>query len=229
MASILLIEDDRALGYALYEYLQFQAFDVQWTTDFQSALQAFTKLPFDCCLIDVGLPDLDGFTLARELRRRQPRQPLLFLTARTMKADKLRGFALGADDYITKPVDEEELIARIRAVLRRSDSSPTPPEAPVYPIGSYRFVPSKQLLLHSREKRTLTERESHLLELLVESDGHILPREQVLRTIWGQNDYFTRRSMDVFVSRLRKYLRHDEGIRIRNVYGSGFVLEVVRG
>lgn len=226
MSRILLVEDDRALGQALNEYLNYQSFTVDWATSFETALNTFAKHPYDCCLVDVGLPDADGFTLAQEIRRRHPQQPLLFLTARSLKADKLKGFALGADDYITKPVDEEELIARIRAVLRRTivpENSATTKAS--IPIGTYTFFPRQQQLEHPAATVELTERESRLLLFLCQQEGQILSRELVLKTIWGQSDYFTRRSMDVFISRLRKYLRHDPRLRIRNVYGSGFILE----
>ncbi len=228
MPKLLLIEDDHTLGYALSEYLRLKEMEVDWVKNFTEALKAFQRRPYDICLVDVGLPGPDGFELAREIRRRQPRQPLLFLTARSLKADKLRGFALGADDYLTKPVDEEELVARIQAVLRRTaaaDPSAAAPERS-YRIGRYWFDAGSQVLRLAGEERALTERESLLLELLYEYRGRILPRDRVLKTIWRQNDYFTRRSMDVFISRLRKYLQDDPNIQIRNVYGSGFVLEV---
>ncbi|NBC06398.1 MAG: response regulator, partial [Bacteroidetes bacterium] len=169
------------------------------------------------------LPDQDGFELARRIRRRSPEQPLIFLTARSLKADRLRGFDLGADDYLVKPVDEEELVARIEAILRRV--KPTP-KTSTYTIGRYHFDSQNQWLSLHGDRRQLTEREAHLLTLLCEREGRLLSREQVLKELWNQNDYFTRRSMDVFISRLRKYLSKDERVEIQNVYGSGFILKV---
>jgi DNA-binding response OmpR family regulator len=225
MAKILLIEDHDTLGFALQAYLEMKGFEVLWSKDGDSGLQAFEKHPVDLCIVDVGLPGRDGFSLAREIRRQSPAQPLVFLTARALKADRLKGFDLGADDYLVKPVDEEELVARIRAILRRAQ--PESPKAETIPIGQYTFdVQNQELVFPGQPPRRLTEREAHLLLLLCQQKGQLLSRQQVLKEVWSQNDYFTRRSMDVFISRLRKYLSADPAIEIRNVYGSGFVLEV---
>jgi DNA-binding response OmpR family regulator len=223
MAKLLLVEDHETLGFALKAYLEMKAFDVRWEKDGATALTYFDKHPVDLCILDVTLPERDGFELARLIRRKIPTQPLIFLTARSLKADRLRGFGLGADDYVVKPVDEEELVARIQAVLRRVQ--PEPPSEQ-YQIGSYVFDPQNQWLSLEEERRQLTEREAHLLSLLCERQGKLLSREQVLKELWQQNDYFTRRSMDVFISRLRKYLSEDPAIEIQNVYGSGFILKV---
>lgn len=226
MAKILLIEDHETLGFALQAYLEMKGFEVRWSKDGDAGLKAFEKHPADLCVVDVGLPGRDGFSLAREIRRQAPRQPLIFLTARALKADRLRGFGIGADDYLVKPVDEEELVARVRAVLRRAQPE-TDIQASIS-IGRYTFDPQNQeLAFHGQPPRRLTEREAHLLLLLCQQRGQLLSRQQVLKEVWSQSDYFTRRSMDVFISRLRKYLSDDPGIEIRNVYGSGFVLEVM--
>jgi DNA-binding response OmpR family regulator len=223
MKKILLVEDNDTLGYALKEYLELNGYEMRWAKDGVQGWEFFDKYPVDLCLLDVMMPGQDGFGLAQKIRLSAPEIPLIFLTARALKVDKLKGFGLGADDYIVKPVEEEELVARIEAVLRRSQQGAQ--QASTYEIGSYTFDPSNQTLSHTSGTRTLTEREVHLLQLLCEQKGQLLPREKVLKTLWDQNDYFTRRSMDVFISRLRKYLRHDEEIEIQNVYGSGFILK----
>ncbi|MCB0579075.1 MAG: response regulator transcription factor [Phaeodactylibacter sp.] len=222
MAKILLIEDNETLGYALKEYLELKGFELAWRKDAEQGLAYFERYPASLCLVDVMMPGTDGFGLAAEIRRRSPKMPLIFLTARGLKADILKGFGLGADDYIVKPVDEEELAARIRAVLRRANG----PEAETarFRIGAYHFDPANQKLCHGGTERLLTEREARLLHLLCEHKGQLLPRQEVLRNLWRQNDYFTRRSMDVFISRLRRYLAEDPNIEIKNVYGSGFIL-----
>ncbi len=227
MPQLLLVEDDAILGTALSEYLRLKDFTVYWARDARKGRQLFTLHPIDVCLLDVGLPgDTDGFDLARELRRQSRSIPLLFLAARALKADKLRGFALGADDYLVKPVDEEELVARLHAILRRGQTASVTETHPVYRISTYRFDTANQQLQHATGQRQLTSREAYLLELLCERQNKLLPREQVLKSVWQQNDYFTRRSMDVFISRLRKYLAEDPSISIENVYGSGFILKV---
>lgn len=225
MAKLLLIEDEETLGFALKAYLEMKGFDVLWSRDGAEGLRQFEKYPTELCILDIGLPGRDGFSLGREIRRQDPEQPLIFLTARALKADRLRGFDLGADDYLVKPVDEEELVARIKAVLRRArpaaDSEPVQHE-----IGQYTFDPrNQQLSFPGGPPRQLTEREAHLLLLLCERRGKLLSRQRVLKEVWDQNDYFTRRSMDVFISRLRKYLSADASVEIQNVYGSGFILK----
>lgn len=225
MTRILLIEDHETLGFALQAYLEMKGFEVLWAKDGEVGLKTYEKRPVDLCVIDVGLPGRDGFSLAREIRRQAPHQPLVFLTARALKADRLKGFDLGADDYLIKPVDEEELVARIKAILRRA--KPDAPKLETISIGQYTFDPQNQeLTFPGQPSRRLTDREAHLLLLLCQQKGQLLSRQKVLKEVWSQSDYFTRRSMDVFISRLRKYLSQDSGIEIRNVYGSGFVLEV---
>jgi DNA-binding response OmpR family regulator len=225
MPKILLVEDDKTLGYVLQAYLEMKEFQVSLACDGKQGLALFKKYPFDLCILDVMMPEMDGFTLGAEIRRLEPGMPLLFLTARSLKVDKLRGFHLGADDYLVKPVDEEELTARIHAVLRRSRHSEQT-EAEYLAIGAYRFDARNQKLIFGGEEQLLTEREAQLLRLLCEHRGRLLPRQLVLKMLWNQSDYFTRRSMDVFISRLRKYLSGDAAIHIENVYGSGFILRI---
>lgn len=224
MNNILLVEDSETLGFALKEYLELKDFNVRWAKDGTRGEAFFEKYPTDLCILDVMMPEQDGFSLAEKMRLHAPDVPLIFLTARALKADKLRAFGLGADDYIVKPVDEEELVARINAVLRRSKKVEA--ESKSIQLGSYVFDVRNQQLVYDGTIRQLTEREAHLLSLLCEYQGRLLPREKVLKSLWNQNDYFTRRSMDVFISRLRKYLSADEKVEIQNVYGSGFILKM---
>lgn len=219
---LLLVEDNDTLGYILKEYLEMKGYQLSLAKDGRKGLTAFKKEAYDLCILDVMMPEMDGFTLAEELRHLDPRVPLIFLTAKSLKVDKLKGFNLGADDYIVKPVDEEELVARIKAVLRRAVNSADQPIQ--YQIGDYQFDYSNQKLTYSGEAQMLTEREAQLLRLLCQHKGRLLARRHVLKDIWNSNDYFTRRSMDVFISRLRKYLGQDPNIKITNVYGSGFIL-----
>ncbi|CAA9280266.1 MAG: Transcriptional regulatory protein rprY [uncultured Cytophagales bacterium] len=200
---------------------------VKLCPDGNAGLNAFRRDPYDVCLLDVMLPQKDGFTLAREIRALNQHTPLIFLTARSLKEDKLLGFSLGADDYITKPFDEQELVCRIHAVLKRTQpAGPLPPVTGPVALGQYRFDPSNQtLLLGSRTKR-LTERENELLKLLCQSRGQLVRRDDVLRTLWGQTDYFSGRSLDVFITKLRKYLADDPAVQIETLHRVGFILTV---
>ena len=227
MPNLLLVEDNATLGYALKEYLELKSFQVYLAQDGLKGQAYFEKYPIDLCILDVMMPGKNGFLLAESIRRKTKTMPIIFLTARALKADRLKGFEIGADDYIVKPVDEEELVARIKAVLRRSQPEEDTSQAH-FQIGEYIFNINDQQLIHptSSDVRQLTEREAQLLILLCEYKGRLLPREKVLKSLWNQNDYFTRRSMDVFISRLRKYLSTDPNIEIQNVYGSGFIFNI---
>ncbi|MEM9888409.1 MAG: response regulator transcription factor [Bacteroidota bacterium] len=221
---ILLVEDDESLGFVLQAYLKTQDFRVEWVRNGQEAFSVLKKSKFDLCLLDIMMPKMDGMELAQKIRARKDYIPIIFLTAKALKADKLKGFDLGADDYLVKPIDEEELVARIRAVLRRS-KAPQVAESS-YQIGKFTFDPANQKLFNEEQAHYLTELEGQLLQMLCDRKGQLLARKYALQKLWGKEDYFTRRSMDVFISRLRKYLAPDENIKIRNVHGSGFVLEV---
>ncbi len=226
--KILLLEDDPTLGYVLKEYLEMKGFNVSWYKLGEDALEHFRAKDFDLCILDIMVPDIDGFSVAGEIKFYDSQMPIIFLSAKSLKVDKLKGFNLGADDYITKPVDEEELVARIRAVLRRGNQEIRSMDT--FEIGSYTFdFPNQKLIDGEGTERILTEKEALLLKQLCQSKGKLLTRKSVLRSIWHKSDYFTRRSMDVFISRLRKYLEKDPSIKITNVYGTGFILDVDTG
>jgi DNA-binding response OmpR family regulator len=223
MYTILLVEDDISLGYILKEYLELHGFRIVLEKDGESAVRAFTNMPIDVCILDVMLPRKDGFAVAYEIKEVNGNTPVIFLTARSLKVDKLKGFSLGADDYLVKPVDEEELIARINAVMRRVDPLSGKKEGH-YRIGKYFFDCRNQNLVNGDKQQFMTMRESAMLQLLFEHRGRILDRRQALNRLWGESNYFTRRSMDVFISHLRKYLSDDPSIEIRNVHGKGYIL-----
>ncbi len=226
--KILLAEDDETLGFLLTEFLLSRNFEVHWAKDGVEALRMFNEDRYDLCLLDVMMPALDGLTVAELLRNRRPDLPVIFLTAKSLHTDVVKGFRAGADDYIIKPVNEEELVARIHAVLKRTGAEVTaagPGNHTVYQIGDYIFNGEKRYLQFENDRMDLTEMESRLLKTLCEKKGHLVSREVVLEKIWGRQDFLARKSMDVFISRLRKYLSKDERIRIVNVHGSGFVLE----
>jgi DNA-binding response OmpR family regulator len=233
--KILLVEDDETLGFLLSEFLRSRDFEVTWAKDGVQGLREFNADHFDLCLLDVMMPALDGFTVAELLRQpkgssRRNDLPIVFLTAKSLHADVVRGFQAGADDYIKKPVDEEELIVRIQAVLKRTASGQEGQSddevRTVFQVGHYVFDSEKWTLQLEHQVRQLTEMEARLLKILCDRMGQLVQREWVLERIWGRNDFLARKSMDVFISRLRKYLEDDPRVRITNLHGSGFVLEV---
>ncbi|MEM9887399.1 MAG: response regulator transcription factor [Bacteroidota bacterium] len=228
MNRILVIEDNRNFGYILKEYLSMNDFKVSLANSGEIGLQLLEKERFDICLLDIMLPRQDGFEVAKALRKIEPDLPFIFLTAKALKVDKLKGFRLGCDDYIVKPIDEELLLARIQAIISRtSKNTESTDKITNYQIGKYVFNFAQQELLLEGEKQFLTEREANLLQLLCINKNALLERKKALKEIWGNNDEFNRKSMDVFIFRLRKYLSSDENIRIRNVHGRGFVLEEI--
>ena len=227
--ELLLVEDDESLGYILKEYLEMNGYSIIWAKDGEEGFQQFGKYEFDLCLLDVMLPLKDGFSLAKDIRAINTHVPIVFLTSRALKVDKLKGFNLGADDYIVKPVDEEELIARIQAIIKRSSMSNGHSDSSFpakFEIGAYTFDYSNQRLIHPEGHQTLTHKEAEIFKRLCINIGQITDRKTTLRDVWGESDYFNRRSMDVYISRLRKYLDKDSRIRILNVHGRGFILEV---
>lgn len=224
--KILLVEDDETLGFLLKSFLEMREMEVILAPNGAEGLREFNSNDFDCCILDIMMPAIDGFTLAELIRNRDKEIPIIFLTAKSMKEDVVKGFKIGADDYIKKPINEEVLVARIRAVLKRVDKSEAAEQQEFYQIGRYEFNSHEHVLKIEDSERKLTERESELLKLLCESKGDLLSRQYVLTHLWGKNDYFARKSMDVFISRLRKYLSSDKRIKIINVHSSGFVLSL---
>lgn len=222
---ILLVEDDKNLGYILSEYLAMKGFEVTWAKDGEEALLHISRDPFSLCILDVMLPAMDGFSLAEKIAGSLYKVPYIFLTAKNLKVDKLKGFKLGCDDYIVKPVDEEELVARIHAVLKRTSLSSQPDLTELMQIGTSTFHFSTQVLHIAGTAHKLTSKESEVLLMLLTHRNTLLDRETALKRIWGSNDYFNRRSMDVIISRLRKHLSSDEHIRITNIHGKGYMLQ----
>lgn len=226
MTRILLIEDDPNLGLIIQENLELEGFSVELCADGEAGRTTFLQNQFDLCLLDVMLPKKDGFTLAREIRKIDAEIPIIFLTAKSLKEDRIEGFKIGADDYITKPFSMEELLLRIRAILKRSKPATSSGEKSSFKIGKYEFDFEHQILAHGSAQKKLTHKESELLRLLCLHKNSILEREMALKLIWGDDNFFNARSMDVFITKLRKYLKDDSGIEIVNVHGKGFKMLV---
>ncbi|MFK7951364.1 MAG: response regulator transcription factor [Ekhidna sp.] len=226
MGNILLVEDDDSFGYILKEYLEINDFNVTLAKDGKIGFRTFQQHSFDLCLLDVMMPLKDGFTLAKEIREIDQEIPFMFLTAKVLKVDKLRGFRLGCDDYIVKPIDEELLIARIKALIKRTVSENLIDDKTDYQIGHYSFDFNNQSLRINSEMKRLTEKEAKILKLLCENEGQVLDRNKALKSVWGHSDFFNRKSMDVFIHKLRQYLKDDPKVQIVNVHGKGFVLQI---
>lgn len=222
--QILLAEDDPNLGNLLKNYLSAKSFDTMLFENGIIALEAFSRDKFNLCILDIMMPEMDGLTLAGEIRKIDPDIPVIFLTAKSQKEDILEGFRSGADDYITKPFSMEELLYRIQAILKRSGNSPAGKKEDLYKIGMYTFDPLKQLLSNGNNTINLTTKEVELLELLCRHENEILERNFALKTIWIDDNYFNARSMDVYITRLRKYLKKDPSVKILNIHGKGYKL-----
>ena len=221
--KILLCEDDENLGMLLREYLQAKGYATELCADGESGYKAFLKNKFDICVLDVMMPKKDGFTMAQEIRSSNVDVPIIFLTAKTLKEDILEGFKIGADDYITKPFSMEELVFRIEAIMRRTKGKKSK-ESTVYHIGQFTFDTQKQLLCIGDDQRKLTTKENELLALLCSHANEILQRDFALKTIWIDDNYFNARSMDVYITKLRKHLKDDPKIEIINIHGKGYKL-----
>ena len=221
--KILLCEDDENLGRLLREYLQAKGYMAELCPDGDAGYKAFLKTKFDICVLDVMMPKKDGFTLAQEIRQTNADMPIIFLTAKTLKEDILEGFKLGADDYITKPFSMEELVLRIEAILRRVRGKKNK-ESSVYNIGRFVFDTQKQLLTIGDKQTKLTTKENELLALLCSHANEILQRDFALKTIWIDDNYFNARSMDVYITKLRKHRKADPSIEIVNIHGKGYKL-----
>ena len=227
---LLVIEDDPNLGYLLREYLQMNDFKVTLVTNVASALEKVQEDYFDLAVLDVMLPDGNGFDLAKAIQTHQPSLPFLFLTARSLKVDVLKGFALGAVDYLKKPIDEEELVVRIRSLVSRLGANKSTAvdtkDVKLIRIGAYTFDPGLQELRRDGQIHSLSKRESDLLGFLAAKPNELVFHKDILVSLWGKNDYFNKKSLNVFISRLRKYLQDDSTVQIDNVHNKGFVLRV---
>jgi DNA-binding response OmpR family regulator len=226
--NVLLAEDDPNLGLLLTEFLKKKGYEVQWAQNGDQALDYFVKGKFDLCLLDVMMPKKDGFSLAKDIRANHLQVPIIFLTAKSMEEDTLQGFKVGADDYLTKPFSMEVLLARMEAVLRRSQKGKIIPAlAEEIALGKYLYYPNKMKLVFGEKDQKFTPKENELMKLLCENLGHPVSRSYALKLIWGDDTYFNARSMDVYVTKLRKTLKEDPDVQILNLHGEGFILKVI--
>jgi DNA-binding response OmpR family regulator len=224
--KILLVEDDPSLGFVIKDNLSMKGYDVTLCQDGEEGEKSFSTSSYNLCIFDIMLPKKDGFSLARSVRQKNTSIPILFLTAKSMMEDKLEGFGTGADDYITKPFSLDELLCRIEVFLRRSSGVIQKEGKKIMTLGLYDFDFSNLTLkMHGNEK-SLTQKEADVLKLLYQNRDRVLKREEILRHVWGDDDYFMGRSMDVFISKLRKYLKEDPTVQIVNYHGVGFKLEI---
>ena len=223
---LLLVEDEEALGYLLSEYLRMKGFEVFWAKDGEKALDAIDRNAFDLAILDVMMPRMDGFALAERIKMKNLDLPFLFLTARSLKVDVLKGFSLGAIDYLKKPIDEEELVVRINTILSRLLPSSTEEVEDTFTIGRFQVDTINQKLSNDGDFRILTTREMEVLRILAANTNNLCSHKDILLKLWGDNDYFNRKSLNVFITRLRSYLKDDSNIKIENVHGKGFILRV---
>jgi len=223
--SIFFVEDDLSFGAVLKSYLEICNYQVTWLTDGKHAVSSFREGSYDICLLDVMLPNVDGFAIGSGIRSIDSRIPMIYLTAKSLKEDVLTGYRLGADDYIVKPFDADVLIYKMAVLLKRTegDSGNT---SHLYPVGKYLFDARLREVRLEGTKQLLSPKESALLQLLCEHKNELLPREVALKKIWGDDGYFTTRSMDVFITKLRKFFKEDPSVEIRNIHGSGFIMTV---
>ena len=224
-SKILLVEDDPSLGFVLKDNLAMRGYEVTLRADGESGIQAFHENEFDLCILDVMLPIIDGFSIGKTIRKHNKQIPILFLTAKSMTEDKLEGFKLGGDDYVTKPFNLDELVARIEVFLKRPLKA-VANNHKVFSLGRFEFDHENLCLRNEKTEKTLTIKESEVLKMLFVNRDRILKREEILTRVWGEDDYFMGRSMDVFISKLRKYLKDDPNIEIVNFHGVGFKLEI---
>lgn len=221
---ILLAEDDRNLSKLLKNYLEAKGYKTSLYKDGQEALQGFLINPFDLCILDIMMPQKDGFSLAKEIRARNKEIPIIFLTAKSMHDDVIKGFKVGGDDFITKPFNMEELLARIEAVIRRTKADNA--ERSIYSIGRFQFDASRQTLTINDNTQKLTSRETQLLQLLAQYKNRVLDRRIALKEIWHHESHYNARNMDVYISKIRKILKQDPSVKLLNVHGTGFKLLV---
>lgn len=221
-AKIFLVEDDLSFGSVLKSYLEINDFEVEWVDDGKYALEHFRKGVYSICILDIMLPHVDGFTIANEIRQINTDVPIIFLTAKKLKDDVLKGYGVGGDDYITKPFDTDILLAKVKAIMARRDSQSASKD--IYEIGKFIFNSKLRTLTIGDDEKKLSPKEAQLLELLALNPNSLISRELALKKIWGADDYFTARSMDVYITKLRKFLSEDPEINIKNIHGAGFQL-----
>jgi DNA-binding response OmpR family regulator len=222
--KILIVDDDADILELLTYNLAKEGYNIKTANNGLKGVQIAQEFVPDLIMLDIMMPKQDGFSLAREIRLRDPAVPLIFITARSLREDKIRGYGTGADDYILKPFDEEELVLKIRALLRRLPYAGIPAGHAIRAIGRYAFDPGNQSLTLDGVSRRITEKECRVLLYLSDRRNQVVRREDLLKTIWGENDYFFGRSLDVFISKIRKYLKDDSGLSVENVFGVGFIL-----
>ncbi len=223
---ILLAEDDLNLGMLLVDYLESEGFQVKLCKDGELALKAYSAGTFSICLLDIMMPKMDGFALAKEIRKKDEQIPIIFISAKSLKDDKWKGYDLGADDYICKPFDEEELLWKIKALIRRMPTTEVNLDHQIFEIGNYTFNFNNQSLLFAGNEKRITEKESEILNYLCKHPNQIIKRELMLKELWGSPDYFLGRSLDVFITKIRKYLKDDPSLSIENVFKVGFIFNV---
>ena len=224
-AHILYVEDDESLSFVTRDNLELQGYRITYCENGKDAMHVIKQNDFDLCILDVMLPDFDGFTIAEEIRKFNTQVPIIFLTAKSMKEDRIRGLRLGADDYMTKPFSIEELILKVEIFLRRSKIASAP--VPTYlTVGNYLLDHKNLLLKFGNQAKNLTQKEADLLKMFMENKNEVIKRSFILETLWGEDDYFLGRSLDVFISRLRKYLSQDERISVENIHSVGFRMKI---
>lgn len=226
MKKILLVEDEENFGSLMKNYLELSSYDVTWAKNGAEAYSIFMQNDFDLCILDVMMPHMDGYTLGEKIAAKKD-VPFFYLTAKNQKEDLIKGYQIGADDYLTKPFDTEVLLLKIKALLSRTNTvSELPNEQSEYTFGAFTFIPKTRMLNHPDSSKKLSPKESMLLDLLCRYQGKVMPRDIALDTIWKQNDYFTKRSMDVYIGKLRKYISLDPSIKIETFHQMGFQLMV---
>ncbi|UKN03318.1 response regulator transcription factor [Paracrocinitomix mangrovi] len=225
--KLLLVEDDYNLGFVVQDQLKEEGYDVVFASDGVEGLKKFNDNEIHMCILDVMMPKKDGFTLAKDIRKLNTDVPILFLTAKNQTEDKIEGFKVGADDYLTKPFSTEEFLLRVKAILKRVNLVESEVMQTTFQLGKIEFDSENYNLVYENgEEKKLTKKEAKILLLLVQNIDKVLPRDVVLNAVWGQDDYFVGRSLDVFITKLRKYLKDDESVKINNIHGVGFKLTV---
>ncbi len=226
MKKVFMVEDDPNFGTVMKSYLEINGFNVTWVKDGANAMKTFKPGFFDICILDVMLPNVDGFTIGKEIKSISENTPLIFLTAKTLKDDVLQGYGIGADDYITKPFDSEILIAKINAILSRTSVSEPQEQTTNFQLGQLEFNYELRTLTSGSSVQQLSPKEAQLLLMLCNSLNKVMPREKALQKIWGENSYFTTRSMDVYITKIRKYLKDEPKLELVNIHGSGYLLKL---